>query len=257
MSFKLLLDSRSRLASSQSSSNFSIQLPSPFYINDYDYIRLTYAQFYNTIYNVTTSNNFIDVKISSSTYSANITPGVYNANTFGSALQTALTAAISNTWTVTYNSNQLTYTIGGASNFQLLFSSGTHAAVSMWRMTGFASSNGLTGIDTTNGTSTTSTQVVNFSLPLYFYINLTNICADKIFTSDGDSFSFVIPLDASSGSIVQYDSLSNFPQYLKRPDNLNVINNVSVSLTSRSSSGISLNGSEFFFILEFTKKTSL
>ena len=119
---------------------------------------------------------------------------------------------------------------------------------------GFASSNGLSGIDTTSATSTTSTQVVNFTLPLALYINLTNICADQIFSSDGDSFSFVVPIDVEPGSVIEYDCLSNFSQYLKIPDNLTFINKLNVTLTSRNSQTVSLNGSEWFCVLEFCKE---
>lgn len=254
MSFKLLINSQSRQSNSTSSSNFSISLPSPLYLNDYNYIRLAYCMFYNTLYNVNATNNNVDIKTGGSSYTATVTAGVYNANNFASALQTALTSAVSNSWTVTYNTNQLTYTIGGSSNFQLLFSSGTHASTSMWQLCGFANSNGLSGIDTTNATSTTSTQVVNFTLPMYIYINLTNICSDLIFSSDSDSFGYVVPIDTSSGSIIEYDSLSNFSQYIKRPNNLNIINILNITLTTRKGTSVNLNGSEWSMILEFLKE---
>src|ERR1700678_4595502 len=134
MSFKLLLESFSRTSSSVSSSNFTVALPNPVYVNDYKYIRLAYAMLYNTIYNVDSTNQNIDIKISSSTYTATVPVGFYNANTLATALQTALTTAISNTWTVVYNTNQLTFTIGGSSSFQFLFSSGAHASTSLWQV---------------------------------------------------------------------------------------------------------------------------
>jgi hypothetical protein len=253
MSFKIIINSLSRQSSSTSSSNFTVQLPTPFCIGDYSFIRLAYCLIPNTIYNITSTNNYIDFKVSGTNYSASISPGAYNANTLASALQTAMTSQLSNSWTITYNSNQFTYTIGGTTAFQLLFSSGTHASTSLWEILGYASSNGLSGIDTTSSTSTTSTQVVNFTLPLAVYINLTNICADQIFSSDGDTFSFVIPIDMEPGSVIEYDCLSNFSQYLKIPDNLNFINHFAVTLTSRNNQTVSLNGSEWFFVIEFCK----
>jgi hypothetical protein len=177
--------------------------------------------------------------------------GAYNANSLAAALQTAMTSAISNSWSVAYNPNQFTYTITGTTAFQLLFSSGTHASTSLWQVLGFASSNGLTGIDTTSATSTTSTQVVQLNQPLYVFINLTNISNNNIYTSDGNSFSFVIPIDTNIGSIIEYDSMSNFDQYIKMPDNLKCINSIQVTLTSRQNTPVSLNGSEWLFILEF------
>lgn len=253
MSFKLLVSSQSRLSTSTSSSNFSVQLPQPFYLEDYKYIRLAYCQLYNTMYNVNSTNNNVDIKISGVSYNATVPAGVYNANSLATALQTAMTSAVSNSWSVVYNSNQLTYTITGSSNFQLLFSSGAHASTSLWQVLGFASSNGLTGIDTTSGTSTTSTQVVQFNLPLYIFINLSNIASSNVFTSDGDSFSFVIPIDQNSGSVVEYDAMSNFDQYIRVPDNLSFINTIKVNLTTRKNTTVSLNGSEWCAIFEFTK----
>src|SRR5271154_1704736 len=108
MSFKLLVESFSRTTSSTSSSNFTVSLPNPFYVNDYKYIRLAYAMLFNTMYNVDASNQNIDIKISGVSYLATVPVGVYNATTLAVALQTAMTSAIANAWSVVYNSNQLT-----------------------------------------------------------------------------------------------------------------------------------------------------
>jgi len=251
MSFKLLVNSQSRISSSTSSSNFIVQLPQPFYCKDYKYIRLAYCQFYNTIYNVTSANNNVDIKVSGVTYTATVSAGDYNANSLATVLQSAMTSAISNGWSVVYNPSQFTYTITGTTAFQLLFSSGTHASTSLWQVLGFASTTGLAGIDTTSATSTTSTQVVQFDLPLQVFINITNLPSSNIWTSDGDTFSFIVPVDVNPGNIVQYDSMSNFDQYVKVPDNLNFINTLQVTLTSRKNTSISLNGSEWMFAIEF------
>lgn len=251
---KVLINSQSRLSSSASSSNFSVQLPQPFYIHDFKYIRLAYCQMYNTIYNVTSANNNVDFKVSGTSYVATVTAGTYNASTLATALASALNTALSNSFTVTYNSNQLTYTIAGTTAFQLLFSSGTHASTSLWSVLGLASSNGLSGIDTSSATSTTSTQVVQLNQPLYVNINLSNIPSSNIFSSDGDSFSYIIPIDQQPGSVIEYDSNSNFDQYIKIPSNLSFFSTINVSLTTRKGTSVSLNGSEFMMVLEFVKE---
>lgn len=251
---KILVNSASRISSSVSSSNFKIQFPNNIYLQERRYIRLAYVGMYNTFYNVNSTNNFINFRVGVTVYTTSVAPGIYNANTLASALQTAMTAQIANTWAIAYNSTTKLYTISGTSAFQLLFSTGSNANVSLWKVLGFASSNGLTGIDTTSATSTTSTQVVQINEPLFVYITLNNISSDQTFTSDGDSFSFVIPVDTQGGELIEINANESFDQYIKVPDNLCFINSLQITLSGRNAQALSLNGSEWIMILEFYKK---
>ena len=98
-----------------------------------------------------------------------------------------MTSQLANAWSVSYNSNTKLFTISGTSAFQLLFSTGVNASTSLWKVLGFASSNGLSGIDTSSATSTSSTQVCQLTYPPLVYVKLSNSC-DQTFSSDtGDS----------------------------------------------------------------------
>lgn len=256
MSYNLVVNSMSRSSTSASSSNFTVNLNNNINVNTngYKYIKLSYLGMYNTIYNVDTTNQNIDIKIASSTYTATVPIGSYNANTLASALQTVMTSVVSNSWNVSYSSTTFQFTITGTSSFQLLFNSGTHSA-NLWQVMGFASSNGLTPIDTTSGTSTTSTQVAQLTKPIFIYINFASIPACFKYASDQvDSYSFVVPCNVEAGSLIEYSEYSSFPQYIRIANYINVISSISVSLGYRNSASLSLNGSEWWFVLEFVKE---
>ena len=86
MSLRLQINSASRTSTSTSSSNFTVNLPNPVYKREFKYIKLAYCMFFNTIYNITSSNNQVDIKISGVTYTATVPAGTYNANTSSSQL---------------------------------------------------------------------------------------------------------------------------------------------------------------------------
>ena len=154
-----------------------------------------------------------------------------------------------NTYTVTYSTLTNKYTISASNNFQLLFSSGTNASTSPWKVTGFSNSNGTSGIDTTLSTSTTSTDVVNLSLPLSFYVQINTFGSSNFKTTDGDTFTFYIPSVSSNGGIIEYRSGGYFEQWINIPSYINVIERIDVVLRGRNGKDLNLNGSEFEMVL--------
>ena len=140
------------------------------------------------------------------------------------------------------------------SNFRLLFATGANAGTSLWRVLGYANSNGIAGIDTPLTTSTISTQVAQINAPLFVYLTMNNIASDQTFTSDGDAFSFVIPVDVQGGSLIEINANESFDQYIKVPDNISFFNFLQISLSDKNAQPLSLNGSEWIMILEFYKK---
>src|SRR5438309_2063755 len=97
----ILINSNSRI--SGTSSNFTVQLPTNILVTKGKQISLQYLQMYNTIYNVDSTNNNVDFVVSAVNYTATLTPGSYSATSFASALQTAMTAQVANTWNVSYS----------------------------------------------------------------------------------------------------------------------------------------------------------
>lgn len=244
----IVIRSLSRQSSSTSSSNYIVQLNTPFIVGNKRKLKLVYFVCYNTIYNVSSSNNNIDFKSGATTYSASVSAGIYDATTLATSLQTAMNNQLAG-FTVSYNINQKTYTISNASSFSLLFSSGSHASTSLWQVLGFSSSNGLNGVDTASATSTTSTQAVDFNLPLSMYIKLNNISTVEFLSSDQDYFSFYLPLNSSNGSIVEYTENQYFEQYITIPDNMRVINRFEVQYSGPNGTSVNLNGSESELVL--------
>lgn len=249
---KLFISSASRTTASESSSNFAIKFPTNNYLQNRRNMRLAYLGMYNTFYNVDASNNNLNFRVGATTYSITaITPGSYDANTLAGLVQTAMTSQIANSWNVSYNSNTKKYTISGTSAFELLFASGAQAATSLWKVLGFASSNGLTGIDTSSATSTTSTQIGQLTHPLVCYVKLS-INSDQTFSSDaGDCFTFAIPVNVQPGELIEYKANDTFDQYTKLSDNMNFINSIAINLAGQNFTDLSLNGSEWICILEF------
>src|SRR6185437_544785 len=106
-------------------------------------LKLLYAGIYNTVYNIDNTNNYIDFSVGASTYAAQLSPGIYSATTLASSLVTAMTAQVNNTWAITYSAITEMFTVTGAANFQLLFSSGSHASNSLYLVMGYCTPNGL------------------------------------------------------------------------------------------------------------------
>jgi hypothetical protein len=99
---------------------------------------------------VTASNNRINVKVGATTYAATIAVGTYySAADLRTAVAAALTAVVSNDWSVTATA-QGRITVAGTSAFQLLFSSGAHVTTSARFVLGFGA------VDTASATTTTS-----------------------------------------------------------------------------------------------------
>src|SRR5690606_9814701 len=101
---------------------------------------------------------------------------------------------VANTWNVSYSTTTRRFTITGNTAFILLFSSGTYntSTNNIWKMLGFATSNGTQPIDTTSSTSTTSTQSIQLGGPLNLNINVSEFSQGFI-TTDSLYSTFVIP----------------------------------------------------------------
>lgn len=249
----IVLNSSSRLATNPSgvpvsSSNFTIQLPTNIILTRQRRLKLLYVQMYNTIYNIDNTNNWLDFQVGVTQYSIQVPPGMYSASSLATSIQTLMTAQINNTWSVTYSTITEKITFTGASAFQLLFSSGSHSSTSLYLVLGFCSSSGLLGINTTSGTSATSTQVVNLTKPLNIYITL-NINSGQITTSDSDNPTYIIANNVEPGALIQWTDRQYYEQSFTIPPSFNFLGQITVQLSTNRSQLINLNNSEWSMIV--------
>lgn len=248
----IVVNSQSRnTVLSSSSSNFSVTLNDKVRLNGRTKVSLEYFVCYATIFQIDSTNNKIDFFENATNKSSTLTSGFYDASTLATEIKTRLDATSGgyNTFTVTYSSSTRKYTISAGNNFRLMFSTGTNASTSAWKVLGFSNSTGTSGIDTTLGTSTTSVDVVNLSLPLSIYIQINNFGSVNFKTTDGDTFTFYIPCTSYSGEVIEYKSANYFEQTVELPPSMNVIDRIDIVLKGRNGSSINLNGSEFQMVL--------
>lgn len=250
MSRDILIRSLSRTSGSTSSSDFTIQFFQRLALDTRRKLKLKYFMLYNTVYNITTSNQNIDFNENSTNKTCAIPVGIWDAVSLATQVGTSMTTASSgyNTFTCTYSLTTKKFTISAGNNFSLLFSTGSNASTSMWEPLGFASSNGLSGTNTTAATSTTGTQVSNLSLPLSLCILISNLTAPNV-TSDGSMYSFYLPLSSSGGGIIEYFENSYFEQEIDIPMNFTQLDRLNILLVSANNTSVNLNGSEWEMIL--------
>lgn len=248
----ILVNSQSRNSSlSSSSSNLTILLNDKIRLNGRTKLSLEYFVCYATIFQIDATNNKIDFFENATNKSSTLTNGFYDATTLATEIKTRLDATSGgyNTFTVTYSTSTKKYTISAGNNFRLMFSTGSNASTSAWKVMGFSNSTGTSGIDTTSGTSTTSVDIINLSLPLSFYIQINNFGSVNFKSTDGDTFTFYIPASSSNGEIIEYKSNTHFQQVVQIPSNMNVIDRLDIVLKARNGTSLNLNGSEFEMIL--------
>lgn len=127
--YSILVKSSDRTAISSSSSDFRIQLPETIPAGCY---RVDHIHMPHNIYNVTSSNNKVYCDLGDVT----LTSGFYTSSTLATHLQTLLQVVDAN-FTVTYNTNQATFTIANSvSSFVLDF--GTNTTNSARQLLGFS-----------------------------------------------------------------------------------------------------------------------
>src|ERR1700744_2412566 len=245
----ILIRSLSRSSGTSSSMTFTLKTPINVSRRGGALLRLEYFQFYNTLFNVTASNNALDFNENSTNKS--ITPiavGIYDASTLASTVASALTTASGgyNTYTVTYNSTTKLFTFSASNAFTLLFGTGGYASTSLFKQFGFTSSSGLVGADSVTGTSCTSPYIANLSLPLSMYI-IINDSTTLLQTTDGNNPHFYIPANSGSGGLVQFTRGEFFEQVIRY--NNTEMTYLQISLQFPNNASANLNGSEWEMIL--------
>mgnify|MGYP003652003732 CR=1 FL=1 len=105
-------------------------------------------------------------------YYAELNVGSYTLEAFATEIQRAMNATLSiaNTYTVTADRDTRAITIAGSGNFDLLITSGSHSATSVFSLAGFTGAD-VTSVTTSTGSSSGSEYLPQF--PLQKYIDPT------------------------------------------------------------------------------------
>lgn len=127
----------------------------------------TFSTFYYG-HNVTSDNQYINFDEGSGDIAATIAVGSYTPTDFATAIQTAMNAAGTYTYTVTFDRDDRTITIASSSgNFSLLASSGDNVDFGAWTLMGFAATDVSGSSSYTGGSASGSQYSPQFKLQDY------------------------------------------------------------------------------------------
>ncbi len=252
MSYKLIINSASRIASSQSSANCTVVFNPSIPLEGKNRMRLLSAMIPGTVYNITNLNHTLDFSVGVTLYSITIPNGLYDAVTLASTIQTLMQAAVANVWSVTYSAITKKLTFSGTSAFILLLASGaaSSATNNLWQVLGYANSAGTAAADSVSGTSTTSTYAVQLSLPLTIMIKIQNI-GTEVISSDNDYCEFTIPNVSQGGSYIEFTSNGNYEQIVRIPYAIRNIGKLDVAFFDRNNVQLDFLNLDWCLIVEF------
>ena len=200
------------------------------------------SSFYNVI---TGQNDTIDFVITSgpTTYAATIPAGAYTASALATAITSALTTAVNNTWVVTFNTNQFTMTIAGAAAFNLLFKTGVNVGKSLASTMGFAAVDLIGGLLTYTGGN-----AVQLIQPYSLYVRIQNVGSNS-YTVNGQGFSFRVPMTVSAGGLMEADINSDYLQFIDLGSKT-TFSSMTLTLCYASGLPVNLNGLSYELVLK-------
>lgn len=245
---KLILDSRDRQISTDSVTNYRVSLSKP--MQNVSSVALKEITIPWVIYNVSLAKANHQMTVNEATvgdFTITIADGWYDMSSLCSAIQTALDAGGSNTYTVTYNTNTMKVTIT-ANTYNII----VYGSNSTGKTTGLEQELGFL-LATTASLSATSSNVPKLLQPKYLLLTL-DFLADNIDTIDGNknaSFLITPSINASSsfgGSVVRIAEGDNWIQKCPHTSDLSTFR---VSLRDENNVYVELNGCDWHFVLEF------
>lgn len=199
---RVLLRSRDRVAGTPSAAAFQLGRT---YQNAVE-VELLHFSMSNTIYNVR-GYSFV-VRIGATPFTVTLPDGNYTAPAFFTQLQTAISAATGVPFTVTLDPVTVRLTIASAGVFDLLFGTENtpeHVLVTI----------GFDQQDYLGANSYVAPRVYSLSQPDHIIIRLPNLASSRLFSTQGSSGAYVVPISVNFGSQIVYDTSSNFPQVLQ------------------------------------------
>ena len=237
----LLLKSTQRSSTSSSATDCELRLAEA--LHNVSAVNLRRFSCPNTIYNIQTGiNDVVCLTRSSTDYTVTIDAGSYTANALATAIQAEMNDADSNSYTCTYDSKTMKFTITGSAAFTLTWATHTSASTGMYKVLGW------TAADTSSATSQTATVVANLSSPTSMLMRITEfgscgVCGNLPYTFD-------LPLNVASGMLTYIASSTNYPQRLSFGQAGRSFQNLHVRLFDDENTEIELNGAEWELLLE-------
>ena len=230
--YRIILDSRDRISTSPSSSDFELILNNSVRVKK---LKVEYIWIPGSFYNITSSNNKIHINEAiGGAKTATLTPGSYTASTLAIEMQTQMNT-VSAGYTVTYNTNQYTFTWSNAASFQF-----TTASDSPWYEIGLANAT------TASGTSLTSSFPISLDRPLNLFISIQGL--DKTVITGASQFSacICVPIDAARSQ----DSLKEpEDEYIKVPTGTVILQRLKVRLLDQTGSPFNLQSGDWVLSL--------
>ena len=188
---RIVIDSRDRVSSSLSSSDFEVVLANTVKVR---HIKLESIWIPGSIYNIQTPNNVL-VFTDTTQRSITITPGLYTGSQLATQLQTQMNTA--------YGSDVYTVTYLGAPNYQLSWaiSSGTFQIMS--NSTTPWNALGLLNSTTTAAANLTSTYPVSLDRPYNLFVSIQDLDRTVYTSSAQFSACFAVPVIIAQDSLYQ------------------------------------------------------
>jgi len=191
----LILSSSDRTSSSVSSTDFTVEIPSPLYGIQFIYLRN--ASIPLTYYNVDSTNDkvYYTPIPQLDTLSVTLNHGNYTAQTLVTHVVAKLNA-VSNVYSGSYNVDTMKITISSTANFRLLFSNTVSSAASIL---------GYENVDTASATSHTATYTPKLHPLEHIYIEIQQL-SNHVLTTNPliNRCSFMIPITENGGETQNY-----------------------------------------------------
>lgn len=195
LSNKRFIDSKYRRSTSNSTTDFTIDIP---LVSDATAFKISKLSFFNNQYNIDSRNNkmyYTDSDPAAQTIT--ISSGRYTGTTLATEIQTQMNSASNPAMTCTYSTLTNKFTItDGTGNFQLTTTTTTSA---IWDYIGFDTSANKTGASTY-----TSDNQANLNTK-YWYVTLDIADNPQLSTHLPNNIAFIIINNEAWGTLIQID----------------------------------------------------
>lgn len=232
----LVLDSRDRTATSPSSTDCVFQLNPGF--NGCKSVELLSLSFPNTQYNISLLNNVIYFN-DGAPQVAQIPPGNYDITDFLIVLKNTLESVSALTYTITYDNISLKITVSATGPFSFSFATLLNSAANIM---------GFDNVNTAPAASIQAPNIVNLSLPLYFYIQVDEFSTNIKSSNNFDNGSFCVMNNTNVSDIINFTVNSFYPQKVRVSENN--IQTLNVVFKNHNNIIMDLNGADWAMMLK-------
>ena len=238
----LSINSRDRLASSNSSNDFQIKLPHD--LTDVKTVELVSCVMPNSVYKIRAGvNDKLDFN-DGANKTITITPGAYSITSLCSYLLTQLNSSSSGFTACSYDTITMKVTISRSSNFNLLFASGTNASTSVRKEIGFSAA------DLSAATTYTGANVIQLYNPIGCYVCVNEFSLPHR-TSAGTFYTFHIPMTVNTDGLIVVEKNSMYEQRIPLYNNNSSISTLTFRLKMNDGTDFALNNTDFELVLKF------